>query len=114
MPRFFRSVTSAAHGLIDFLGDARDLRLEVAVMVPVAVIKLNEPHAALGQPAGQQAVGRERAVGPLRAVQVEHVLRLVRNIDQLRHAGLHLERQLVLGDPRGDFRIARPRRLAAG
>ena len=32
-------------------------------MVPVAVIELNEPHAALGQPAGQQAVGRERAVG---------------------------------------------------
>ena len=48
--------------------------LDVAVVVPVAVVELDEPHAALGQPAGQQAVGRERAVGPLGAVQVEHVL----------------------------------------
>ena len=34
-------------------------------MVPVAVIELDEPHAALGQPPREQAVGGERAVGRL-------------------------------------------------
>ncbi len=43
-------------------------------MVPVAVIELDEPHAALGQPPGQQAVRGERAVAPLRAVHLQHVL----------------------------------------
>ena len=74
-------------------------------MVPVAVIELNEPHAALGQPPGQQAVGGERAVAPLRAVQLEHVRRLVRDVHQLRHARLHAKRHFVLADARGDFRI---------
>ena len=83
-------------------------------MVPVAVIELDEPHAPLGQPAGQQAVGGERAVGAWRAVQVEHVLRLIGDIDQLGDAGLHLERQLVLGDARGDFRVADGVVFAAG
>ena len=46
-------------------------------MVPVAVIELDEAHAALGQPAGQQAVRGERAVAALGAVQVETSLRLV-------------------------------------
>ena len=36
------------------------------------MIELNETHAPLGQPAGQQTVGRERAIAALRAVQVEH------------------------------------------
>ncbi len=35
------------------------------VVVPIAVIELNEPHAALGQAAGEQAVVGERAVRPL-------------------------------------------------
>ena len=47
---------------------------DVAVVVPVAVVELDEPHAALGQPAGQQAVRRERAVAALGAVQVERLL----------------------------------------
>src|SRR5690242_1536820 len=34
---------------------------EVAVVVPVAVVELNETHAALGQAARQEAVGREGA-----------------------------------------------------
>ena len=52
-------------GLVDLLGHAGDLVFDAAVMVPVAVIKLDEAHAALGQPPGQQAVGGEGAVGPL-------------------------------------------------
>ena len=45
--------------------------LDAAVMVPVLVIELDEPHAALGQPAGQQAVRGERAVARLAAVELE-------------------------------------------
>ena len=49
------------------------------MVVPARVVELDEPHVPLGQPAGQQAVRRERP-GRLRvrAVQVEHVLRLLR------------------------------------
>ena len=46
--------------------------LHARVMIPVAVIKLDEPHAALGQPPRQQAVRRKRSVARLRAVHVEH------------------------------------------
>ena len=34
---------------------------KLRVLVPAAVEELDEAHAALGQPAGQQAVGGERA-----------------------------------------------------
>ena len=92
-PRCFRSLTSAAdgwsvsrHWILSCVG-------QVAVLVPAGVHELDEPHAALGQPAGHQAVVGERAL-PLHvgAVHVEDVLRLVREVGQLRHARLHLDR----------------------
>ena len=62
---------------------------------------------ALGQPAGQQAVG---GVGPrladLGAVELEDRFRLAREVGQLGHRGLHPVGQLVLGDPREDLGIA--------
>jgi hypothetical protein len=50
-------------GLVDFLGDDGDVVPDVAVVIPVAVIALDESHAALGEAAGEQAVGGEGAVG---------------------------------------------------
>ena len=47
--------------LVDFLGLELDVVFEIAVVVPVAVIELDEPHAAFGQAAGQQAVGGVRS-----------------------------------------------------
>ena len=44
---------------------------------------------------------------------VEHVLRLVGDVHQLRHARLHAERQLVLGDARVDLGIGQRLRCAA-
>ena len=80
---------------------------QVAVLVPAHVEELNEPHAAFGQPAGQQAVGGIGAgLLHLGAVHVEHVLRLVLDVGQLGHGGLHAKRHLVLRDARGDFRVA--------
>ena len=104
---------SAAHALVDLAGRHRDVLLDVAVVVPVAVIELDEAHAALGQPPGQQAVGGEGAVAALGAVQVEDLLRLVGEVHQVRHAGLHAEGHLVLRDARGDLRIVDDGLLAA-
>ena len=50
---------------------------QVAVLVPAAVEELDEPHAALDQPAGEQAVGGEGAgLAGVGAVQVERALGL--------------------------------------
>ena len=46
-----------------------------------AVKQLDEAHTALGKPPGQKAVVRERAGFPdIRAIQIEHMLRLIRKI----------------------------------
>ena len=49
-------------GAVDLLGLEGDPLLHAAVMIPVFMVELDETHAALGQPAGEQAVGGERAV----------------------------------------------------
>ena len=50
-------------GLVDFAGRALHVLLDAAVVIPGAVIHLDEPHAALRQSPGEQAVGGEGAVG---------------------------------------------------
>ena len=42
--------------LIDFACHLLERLAEIGVMVPIGVIELHEAHAALDQPAGQQAV----------------------------------------------------------
>ncbi len=109
-PRAFRSLTRAAQGRSISRQTLSRSGLEVlaraAVVVPVGVVELHEPHAALDQPPGQQAVVGERRLARLGAVQVERRLRLARQVDQLRGAGLHPVGHLVGGDPRGDLRVA--------
>ena len=94
---------------IDLSGRALHVVLHAAVMVPVAVIELDESHAPLGEPPGEQAVGGERAVAPFRAVEVKRAGRFVGEIDEVGHAGLHLECELILGQPRRDLRVAHHR-----
>ncbi len=79
--------------------------LHLAVVVPAAMVQLDEPDAAFGQAAGQQAVRGERAVAPLGAVHFLDVVGFLRIVGQLRHAHLHSERQFVLGNSRGDVGI---------
>ena len=93
---------------IDFRRGALHMLLDRPVMVPIAVVELDEPHAPFGQPAGQQAVGGKGAIAPLRAIEIKCALRLIGKVDQLRHARLHLEGQLILREPGGDFRIVGP------
>ena len=98
-------------GLVDVAALRRQMLLQVlgraAVVVPVGVVELHEPHAALDQPAGEQAVAGEAGLlAVLDAVQVERRLALAAGVHQLRGAGLHPVRHLVGVDPRGDFRVA--------
>ena len=106
-PRCFRSLTRAADGWSVSWHWLRICVGQVAVLVPAHVIKLDEPHAALGQAAGQQAVGGV-AAGLLNvgAVEVEDRLRLVREVGQLGNRRLHAIAQLVLGDPGDDLGVA--------
>jgi hypothetical protein len=69
------------------------------------MIELDEPDTSFGQPPSQQAIGSERTVATLAAVQLENVLRLLADVHQFRDAGLHAEREFVLADSRGDFGI---------
>ena len=71
--------------------------------VPLAArahVKLHEPHAALDQPPGQQAVAAV-AFGVLVVEAVERRVSAVssRQIDRLRCGRLHAIGQLVRGDP---------------
>ena len=91
--------------LIDDLSGILHGALNTAVMIPTAVIELDEPHAALGQAPGEQAVAGKRAIAGLCTVQVKNALGFPGNIDQLRHAHLHAEGHLVLRNARDNFRI---------
>ena len=72
--------------LVGIVALAADPGREIVVLVPVAMIELNKPHATLGQSAGQDAVRRVRA-RHLRfgSVTIEDVRRFAREVGQLRH-----------------------------
>ena len=94
--------------LVSLLRFARDAPLQAAVVVPVLVVELDKPHAPLGQPAGEQAVGREAArVAGLGTVGIKHMGRLVGEVGHRRHARLHPEGHLVIRDPGRDHGVGR-------
>ena len=100
-----RSTSSAA---------PRQFFAQQAVVVPVAVIELDEPHAALGQPSGEQAVDGERPVARLAAVELASVFGVFGSqVHQVGHAGLHLEGHFILGDARGDLGVVDERVVLA-
>ena len=69
------------------------------MLVPALVIQLDEPHVALGEPTGEQAVGGERAGVPgVLSVEIERLIRLVREIRHLGHRHLHSMCEFVLRD----------------
>ena len=78
-----------------------------AVVVPVGVIELDEPHA-LARPAGGPAgsCSRTRAC-PVRRRTSQRRGRLRPQVDQLRGARLHPVGHLVGGDPGGDLGVGR-------
>ncbi len=85
------------------------------MVVPVAMVELDEADAALGEPAREQAVGGEGArLFRIRPVQIERVLRALSKDRSAPAPSLHAKRHLILRDARGDFRIAEFCELPAG
>lgn len=95
--------------LVDFpaaiLQRFAQLRPCIAVIVPVGVIKLHEPHAALDQAAGQKAVIGERRLARFGPVGFDRLGTFAGQVHQLGRARLHAICHFVGGDARGDFRI---------
>ena len=96
-------------GPVDLLRLELDAVFHAAMVVPVLVVELDEPHAPLGQPPREQAVRGERAIAWLAAVEFERLGTLVLRIHQFGHARLHRKGHFILRDPRGDLGIARER-----
>src|SRR5262249_32248037 len=83
----------------------------VVMVGPAAIHDLDETNAALGKPSSQKAIVGERLLAGLGAVLLKHVGRLLGQIVQLGHAGLHARRHLVGLDSRGNLQVASPRGL---
>ena len=101
-------VTQQRRGrLIDVAALTAHIVGQTRVMIPAAVKELHKAHVALDHPAREQAVARVRAgLGHFRSVHFQHGFRFLRDIRQLRHAGLHAEGHLLLGDGGGNLRVA--------
>ena len=106
-PAHLQVLDEPGAGLIGILALGVQLGGEAVVLIPTGVHALHKAHPSLGQAARHEAVVSERTrLAHLRAVQVQHVVRFVGKIGQLRHGCLHLVRHLVLGDARANFRVA--------
>ena len=107
MPRCFKILRSAPRRLGHVFAALWEFDGKIAVVVPIAVIELDETHAAFGQAARQQTVGGKRA-GLLRvfSIEFESAGRLLGEIGQVGHGSLHAERHFVLGDAGVGFGIA--------
>ena len=92
-------------GAIDFLRTQRQFLAQEAVVVPIAMVELDEACAAFGESAGEQAVRREGAVAGCAAVEFERFRAFGTDVHQLRHAGLHLEGHFILRDACGDLGV---------
>jgi hypothetical protein len=98
---------SACRGLIGAPALQREVARQVFVLVPAAVIELDEPDVALGQPTGQQAIRSVSTGLPrVRPVHLESGVRLLRQVHQVGNGRLHPVGHLVLRDPRLDLRVA--------
>src|SRR6266568_2303566 len=70
---------------------------QISVLIPAAMVELNETHPTLGHAAGEQTVVGEGAwLLHVRPVHFEQPLRFFGNVRQFGHGGLHPERNFVL------------------
>ena len=106
-PALFQIADQPGGRLVDVPRHRRELLRQPSVMVPPAMIELDEAYVSLRQPSRQQAIRREGARLPrVLPVQRQHMLGLLRCVRQVGNTSLHAERHLVLRDSRFDFRIA--------
>src|SRR5690348_2895758 len=59
-----------------------DVAFDAAVMVPIAMVELDEAHASLSQPPCQQTIGGEGTVSAFGAVKIKNFPRLMRNVHE--------------------------------
>ncbi len=115
-PRRFEVLEQAGDRLVGPAAHRGVVGLDVVVGVPavdVARVELDEPDAALDQPAGQQAAGAELGgPGVVEPVEPLGLGRLAGKVDGLGGRALHPERQLVSSGcaPRARHRGPRSRR----
>src|SRR5436190_6094799 len=76
-------------GLIGFFGLFLHALVNLTVMVPTLMEKLNEPDSTLDKSAGQQTVHREGRLSRLGAVELQDFRSLLGDIHQFGSAGLH-------------------------
>lgn len=68
--------------------------MQIVVLIPTGMADLDEANSGFGQTPSHQALPREVAGRTgLHPVSIEHGLWLFRDVEQLRHLALHLERQ---------------------
>ena len=93
-------------GPVGFLALAGQAFWQTAVLIPARMVKLDEANAALREPSSHEAIGGEgsRFSGFLSVFLVD-VVRLRREVGNLRNRGLHFEGHLVLGNPIFDRRV---------
>ncbi len=92
-------------GLIDFLGRDGEASFDIAVVVPCAVVQLDEADSPFGESASEQAVGGEAAVATTTPIEFEGLLGLIGEIHQLGHAHLHSESEFILIDSRSNLGV---------
>ncbi|MFM1944913.1 MAG: hypothetical protein RI897_3895 [Verrucomicrobiota bacterium] len=95
-------------GVGGFIGEgAADVHVfdEVAVVVPSAVVEVDEADALFGEASGEEAIGGVGAVAGLGAVHVEDVLGFVAEVHQVGDGHLHLEGHFIGGDAGFDFGV---------
>ena len=74
--------------------------------VPSAVVHFDESHALLGEATRHEALARKRVVAATDAVHLERLRLLAGQVHEVRHLGLHAERQLVALDDALDLVLA--------
>ena len=66
--------------LINFFRCSRDTSFDIAVMIPPAMIKLNESDSSFGQSTRQQTVRGKGTVATASAIQFERPFRFARHV----------------------------------
>ena len=80
---------------------------EVAVVVPAAMVELDETDVAFGKAAGEEAVGGVGAGDAgVFAIEFEGAGGFFAEVGEIGHAHLHSVRHLVCGDAGIDFGVA--------
>src|SRR5882672_8258664 len=102
----FKILDQSRGSLIDVFGCAGHVLFDFTMMIPGAMIKLNEADASFSETARQETVRSETAVARLfQTVHFQELFRFVAEIGEVRQGGLHAESQFVLADARLNFGI---------